>query len=567
MKLKSLVKGSVLMPRDNDSPFLLHPHKRGLQNLDRMARYRERDAVDLVVVGAGAGGVTLAQRLARAGWRIVVLEKGPFWDPDRDWVSDEKGSGPIYWTDTRVIGGSDPVEMGKNNSGVGVGGSMTHFAGYVPRFHPSDFEVRKRDGVAVDWPISYWELKESLERVELELPVAGQDWPWGDPHSYPHSAHPIAGAASVAWKGARDCGIEMRVGPVAITNGVFGNRPHCIYRGFCLQGCKVNAKASPLITHLPDAIEHDVEVRADSMAVRVEVDDTTGRCTGVTYVRDGVERFQAAEAVAVCGYAIETPRLLLNSTSRRFPRGLANEEDQVGRYVMVQGATQVAARFPELLRMYKAPPPEITSEDFYETDESRGFARGFSIQTIAPLPIGWAEHVMAEGHWGQSLREYMRDYNHWTVLGVLCEFLPQAENRVTLSKTETDEYGMPVAVFNHSLCENDRKNVEFATGKMKEIWEHAGAQDTLTIDRYAHLVGGCRMGFSPEASVVDSTHRAWSVPNLFVADGSVFPTEGSANPALVIMALADRLAGLLKEKRVSTAPLARRREEVASPAR
>ena len=88
----------------------------------------------------------------------------------------------MYWTDKRIIGGDDPVEMGKNNSGHGVGGSMTHFAGYTPRLHPSDFDVRTRDGVAVDWPIGYRDLKESFERVERELPVAGEDWPWGDPH-------------------------------------------------------------------------------------------------------------------------------------------------------------------------------------------------------------------------------------------------------------------------------------------------------------------------------------------------------------------------------------------------
>ncbi|HEY7208399.1 MAG TPA: GMC family oxidoreductase [Gaiellaceae bacterium] len=556
MSLSTLVrKGTFAMPEENDSPWLLDRHKRGLQNLDRMKRYGRQDAVDLVVVGAGAGGITLAQRLARAGWRIVILEKGPFWDPDRDWVSDEKGSGGIYWTDKRIIGGNDPIQMGKNNSGVGVGGSMTHFAGYTPRFHPSDFEVKTRDGVGADWPISYWDLKASFERLERELPVAGQDWPWGDPHTYPHGPHPIAGAASVAWDGARSYGIEMRVGPVAITNGKFGNRPHCIYRGFCLQGCKVNAKASPLITHLPDAIEHGVEVRADSMAVRVEVDESSGRCTGVTYVRDGREEFQAADAVAVCGYAIETPRLLLNSTSRRFPHGLANGNDFVGRYVMVQGATQVAARFPYELRMYKAPPPEVSSEQYYETDESRGFARGFSIQTISPLPIGWAEHVVAEGHWGQSLREYMRDYNHWTVLGVLCELLPQAENRVTLASAR-DQYGMPVATFSHSLCENDKANIAFATKVTEQIWDGTQAQETLKIDRFAHLVGSCRMGFGAEDSVVDSSHRAWEVPNLIVADGSVFPTQGAANPALVIMALSDRLAALMKRKRISHGPAA-----------
>jgi choline dehydrogenase-like flavoprotein len=281
------------------------------------------------------------------------------------------------------------------------------------------------------------------------------------------------------------------------------------------------------------------------------VEESSGRATGVTYVDgDGIERFQPADAVAVCGYAIETPRLLLHSTSGRFPRGIGNASDQVGRYVMVQGATQIAARFPYELRMYKAPPPEVSSEQFYETDESRGFARGFSLQTVGPLPIDWANHVQAEGHWGQALREYMRDYNHWTILAVLCELMPLAENRVTLSAV-TDDFGVPVANFTYNLCDNDRKNIAYATRVMEEIWENAGAQDTLTIDRYAHLVGGCRMGFSPDDSVVDSSHRVWEVPNLFVADGSVFPTEGAANPALIIMALSDRLAGLLADKRVS----------------
>jgi choline dehydrogenase-like flavoprotein len=528
-------------PPENDSAFLLDVHKRAVPT-ERMRSYRDDDEVDLVIIGCGAGGGTLAQRLARRGWRIVVLEKGPFWDPDRDWVSDEAGSHHIYWTDKRIIGGEDPVELGKNNSGHGVGGSMVHYAGYTPRFHPSDFETETLDGVGKDWPITYWDLKPHYEWLELELPVAGQDWPWGDPHTYPHGPHPLSAGASRAWKGARDCGIAMRVGPVAIVNGTFGNRPHCIYRGFCLQACKVNAKASPLVTHVPDAIEHGAEIRADSMVTRIESDGGE-RCTGVTYMHAGRERFQRAAAVAVAGYSIETPRLMLNS-------GLGNGNDQVGRYLMVQGAPQVAGRFPELMHMYKGPPPEVSSEQFYETDESRGFARGFSIQTVGPLPIGWAEHVQAEGHWGRALREYMRDYNHWTVLGVLSELLPHAENRVTLAD-EKDAYGMPIARFDYTQSKNDKDNVAYAKQKLYDIWEHAQAQDILAIDRYAHLVGGCRMGFSPEDSVCDSDHRVWGMSNLFIADGSVMPTQGSANPALTIMALASRLADRLDRKRVS----------------
>jgi choline dehydrogenase-like flavoprotein len=545
-----LLKGSR-PPRENDSAFLLDVDRRGLPGRDRMRRYRDDEEVDLLVIGCGAGGSVLAQRLGRAGWRVVVLDRGPFWDPDEDWVSDEEGSHHLYWTDTRIIAGSDPVELGKNNSGHGVGGSMVHYAGYTPRFHPSDFETHTRDNVGCDWPIDYHDLRPHYERVERELPVSGQDWPWGDPHSYPHAPHPISGAAERAWDGARAHGIEMRVGPVAITNGVFGNRPHCIYRGFCLQGCKVNAKASPLITHIPDAIEHGVEIRGDCMATTVELDDSSGAVTGATFVEvgSGRQRYQRASAVAVCGYAIESPRLLLHSTSKRYPAGLANENDQVGRYVMVQGAPQVAGRFPELLRMYKAPPPEVSSEQFYETDETRGFARGFSIQTVSPLPIGWAEHVLADGHHGAALREYMRDYNHWSVLGALCELLPRPENRVTLA-SEHDQFGMPVARLDYSQCDNDRANIAFAKRTMHAIWETAGAQDQLTIDRYAHLVGGCRMGSDPESSVVDSHQRAWGIPNLLVCDGSVLPTQGSANPALTIMALASRLAGLLAAKRV-----------------
>jgi choline dehydrogenase-like flavoprotein len=279
------------------------------------------------------------------------------------------------------------------------------------------------------------------------------------------------------------------------------------------------------------------------MAARVEVDDATGRALGVVYHDEvgGAQRLQRARFVAVAGYSIETPRLLLESTSRRFPHGLGNNDDQVGRYVMVQGAAQTAGRFPDEIRQYKAPPPEVSSEQFYETDESRGFARGFSIQTVGPLPITWSEHVLADGHWGRALREYMRDYNHWATIGVLNELLPHPDNRVTLAQ-ETDPYGLPVARFDFNVGDNDRKNMDYSTKVITNILNAAGAQDVLTVHRYAHLVGGARMGTSPGSSVIDPNQRIWGVPNVFVSDGSVCPTQGSANPALTIMALASRLA-------------------------
>ena len=479
-----------------------------------MRHYDENDEVDVVVVGCGAGGATLIQRLARGGASIVGLDAGPFWDPDADWVSDEWGSHRLYWTEPRVISGDDPVPLGSNNSGRGVGGSMIHYAGYAPRFHPSDFETATRDGVGADWPISYEDLKPYYEAIEEELPVSGQPWPWGDPHRYPYSPQPLGGNGEIFVRGAHALGIETRIGPVAIANGRFGHRPHCIYRGFCLQGCKVNAKASPLITHIPDALAHGAEIRPHAMVTRVVTDD--GRATGVTYVTHGVEHFQRARMVVVAGYSIETPRLLLLSASSRFPDGLCNDHGQVGRYLMVQGAPQVAGRFDAEVRMYKAPPPEVSSEQFYETDPTKPYRRGFALQNISPLPITYSEHVAAQGHWGEVLREYMRDYNHWAVMGALCEFLPRWENSVTLAE-ECDRNGFPVANFAYSMCDNDRAIQDAAQKVQEEILCAAGATETIAVKRYAHLVGGCRMASdersrrrerrSPEFCRAEPVHR------------------------------------------------------------
>ena len=394
--------------------------------------------------------------------------------------------------------------------------------------------------MGADWPIGYEDLKPYYEAIEQELPVSGQPWPWGDPHRYPYSAQPLGGNGEVFARGAHALGIETRIGPVAIANGRFGHRPHCIYRGFCLQGCKVNAKASPLITHIPDALAHGAEIRPHAMVSRVVVDERV-RASGVTYFTNGVEHFQRARMVVVAGYSIETPRLLLLSATARFPDGLCNDYGQVGRYLMVQGAPQVAGRFDAEVRMYKAPPPEVSSEQFYETDPTKPYQRGFALQNVSPLPITYAEHVSAQGHWGEVLREYMRDYNHWAVMGALCEFLPRWENSVTLAE-ESDRHGLPVANFSYSMCDNDRALQSAAQGVQEDILRAAGATETIAIKRYAHLVGGCRMADDERHGVVNADHQSFAVPNLYLVDGSVLPTQGSANPALTIMALAARCA-------------------------
>ena len=473
----------------------------------------------------------------------------PFWDTERDWVCDEAGSHKLYWTDPRITGGSDPLALGANNCGHGVGGGSVHWAAFTPRLHPSDFEVYTRDGVGADWPITYADIKPYYEQLELEMPVAGPAYyPWGDPHGYPYGPHPMGGVGNALIKGCTALGIPVSIGgPVAILSGSRGDRPHCIYRGFCIQGCKVGAKASTLVTHVPDAIQSGAEIRDHCMVSRIEHDRSTGRVTGVHYFdRDGYPHFQRATAVIVSGYAIETPRLLLNSACPGHEHGLANSSGTVGRYLMAQAGNVVMGRFDQPVRMYKAPPAHALTEEFYETDPSNDFARGFAIQTVGPLPIAFAKQMMAaKGAWGWGLRREMMDYNHWAAFGLLGEILPWADNRVTLSTTDRDQFGLPVAHVTFGLHENDKRLIKAALAKTEAVMHAAGATEVVQEARYAHLVGAARMSKTAATGVCDKFGRTWDIPNLFIMDGSVMPTQGSANPGLTIQALAARTADYL----------------------
>lgn len=511
-----------------------------------MNRYGE-EQVDYLIVGCGAAGGVLLQRLARAGFRVLALEAGPFWDAEKDWVSDEAGSHNLYWEDLRITGGDHPLALGANNCGRGVGGGSVHWAAFTPRLHPSDFCIHSQDGVGVDWPISYAELKPYYEQLELEMPVSGPAWyPWGDPHGYPYGPHPMGEVGNKLVAGCTTLGIGVSIGgPVAILAGSHGDRPHCIYRGFCIQGCKVGAKASTLITHVPDALAHRAEIRDHCMVSRIHVNQEN-RITGVSYFdREGREHFQKAKAVIVSGYAIETPRLLLNSACAGHEKGLANSSDTVGRYLMAQAGNVILGRFDELVRMYKAPPAHCLTEEFYETDPKRDFARGFAIQTVGPLPIAFAKQmIVAKGAWGWGLRRTMMDYNHWAAFGLLGEILPWADNRVELAE-EKDRFGLPVAKVTFNLHDNDKKLIAFGKQKTTDVMWAAGAQEVVQEARYAHLVGAARMGEDPRSSVVDKYGRTHDIANLFICDGSILPTQGSANPGLTIQALAARTADYL----------------------
>ncbi len=532
----------------------LHVHLSPDWILDtEMREYATREPVDFCIVGTGAGGGVLAQRLARFGFSVVALEAGEWHDSEEDMVSDEAGSARLYWNDLRITGGVDPLELGANNSGRGVGGSTVHYAAFCPRFHESDFRVKTLDGVAADWPISYDDLEPYYETMEREYPVSGPShYPWGRPHGYPYAPLQAGTAGQKLIEGCVRLGIPVVPGgPVAIPAGSAGKRPHCIMRGFCLLGCKVGAKSSILVSHIPDAVEHGAEIRTGCMAYEIPT-DAEGNVTGVRYFRTLpggalLEEEQRARAVVVAGYAIETPRLLLNSKSARFTDGLANSSGTVGKYLMAQAGPVVWGKFDEMIRQYKAPPACACTEEFYETDPHNDFVRGYALQTVAPLPIAMAHLLVDEdGRFGELLVQAMQEYNHYACIGVLGEILPDERNYVSIHPAAKDHYGIPVPYVHFNLFENDRRMMHAGIEKARAVLTAAGATETHYVPRYAHLVGTCRMGFSPEDSVVDQWCRSWDVPNLFVCDGSVLPTQGSSNPALTISALAARTADWLR---------------------
>lgn len=537
-----------------------------LQDLDvPMRHYRNDEEVDICIVGVGSAGGVLVQRLARAGFSVVAFEVGPFWDVERDWVSDEAGSHKLYWNDIRITGGDNPIAFGANNSGRGVGGGSVHWAAFAPRFHPSDFRTYSEDGVGADWPIDYEDVRPYYEMLEREMPVAGPAYyPWGYPHGYPYGPHPLGAAGGALVAGCSRLGIEsVAGGPVAITSGSYGNRPHCIYRGFCIQGCKVGAKQSTLYSHVPDGIQNGAEIRDCCMVARINL-GKDGLVSGVTYYDpQKQEREQRAKVVIVCGYAIETPRLLLNSTCPGHENGLANSSGQVGNYLMVQAGNVIMGKFEDLIRQYKAPPANACTEAFYETDPKRDFARGFAIQSVGPLPLSFSKQLaVAKGAWGWGLRKEMMDYNHWAAFGLLGEILPHENNRVRLSEVK-DDYGLPVADVTFSLGDNDKKLIKYGVETTMEVMRAAGAQEVAQEPRYAHLIGGARMGSDPRTSVVDKFGASHDIPNLFCCDGSIFPTQGSSNPGLTIQALAARTADYLIAERETI--LARKRAPHTRP--
>ncbi|RYC31013.1 GMC family oxidoreductase [Lichenibacterium minor] len=513
-----------------------------------MRQNRDGDEVDFAIVGTGAGGGTLAARLAEKGFSVVAFDAGPYFRPLEDFASDETAQEKLYWNDPRVVEGADPIVMGGKNSGKTVGGSMVHFAMVSLRFRPEWFKSRSTLGYGADWPIGWEEMWRYYDQVEKDLSISGPiNYPWGPPRPrYPYRPHPLNAAAEVLARGCEAMGMKWTPTPLATVSAPRGEAHPCVYRGFCRFGCSTNAKQSTLNTYIPRAIRAGAEIRDLAMVGRIET-DARDRATGVHYHRDGRWRFQKARNVIVAGYAVESPRLLLNSATDRHRHGLANGSGLVGKYLMTQPNQAVYGKSKDEIRWNKGP-PSLAITEHWNYDDRKDFDGGYCWMGQGPLPIEWAKTVTASrGIWGDELRLAMQDYNYQVGVKMVGECMPSEANTVTLAD-QKDRYGLPVAKVTFGWSDNDKALIRHALDQMEMSLEAAGVTDLFRQEEDAnHLGGTVRMGDDRRTSVVDADCRSWDVPNLFVCDGSVFPTVGGVNPSLTIQAIALRTADRIEQ--------------------
>ena len=527
-----------------------------------------KEPVDVLIVGAGASGAAVAWSLAETRMNILCLEQGDWMDPAQypgmrgDWEArqlSDFGFSPNTRgrrEDYPVNDGASPIQVSNFNA---VGGSTILYAAHFPRFHPSDFRVRTLDGVADDWPLDYGMLEPYYDVNARMMGVAGLA---GDP-AYPPKELPLPPVAlgtlgETLARGFNALGWHWWPSDSAIATREYEGRAPCVNAGTCLIGCGQGAKATTDLTYWPVALRKGVKLRTRCRVREITV-AANGLADGVVYYdADGVEHAQKAHVVVLACNGIGTPRLLLNSTSKHFPDGLANRSGLVGKRLMFHPYAMVTGVFDDVLDGHKGPTGCcIMSHEFYETDRARGFVRGYSFEMLRGLgPLSTALWGIQAGRvlpGADHHQAFGALFGHSAAIAAICEDLPEPENCVTLDPHLTDADGIPAPLVHYRLSDNSRRMLDYGVARAAEAFEAAGANQVLTLNPMRpsgwHLLGTCRMGDHPMGSVVDRWGRSHDVPNLYIVDGSVFVTSAAVNPTSTIQAIALRTADHIKRSR------------------
>lgn len=536
------------------------------------------EAVDVLIIGAGPSGSVAAKHLSAAGFSVVTLEQGNW--PD---AANFPGRGAEFelvaqkqWhpnPNVRDLPRDYPINTSSSDINplmfAGVGGSTTLYAGHWTPFLPSDFRVRTLDGIADDWPFTYEDLLPYLEEIEREVGVSGLP---GNPvyptqSAFPTPALPIGKVGRKAAAGFDKLGWHWWPGTNAIPSVPYNGLNACVRRGTCMTGCPEGAKSTSDITYWPHALKNGARLITGARVRKIEVDDK-GMATGAVYIdSNGRERRQNAGIVIVCANGIGTPRLLQLSKTSRFPDGLANSSGLVGKRLMMHPFSAVLGVFNDPLDSWQGPFGQmIDSFQFYESDEKRGFKRGAKWGVMpGGGPLGATSFVgtkvfandegKVEDSWGVNLHKLVdRRFNHMMVYGIIGEDLPEESNRVELDPEMTDSDGIAAPKLFYKTSDNSTKMLRFHVDRCLEAVDAAGAIETQVVhqmpDTGWHLLGTCLMGDDPKKSVVNQWGQTHDIPNLYIFDGSTFPTSAGLNPTATIMSVALRQTKhLINERR------------------
>jgi len=522
------------------------------------------EPVDVCIVGAGAGGGVLARELALKKRSVVVLEVGPrtsraniptFRD---DWELRHEDFLPEDDARDRMTLGPDSEQFWLTRF-KGVGGSTMHYEGFSQRMHPGDWRRSSEYGVGADWPLRYEDLAPHYDRVEQMLGLSGAlDNPFDPPRPpYPNPPIALSCATKRVAAACTKLGLHPAHAPLAILSRPHAGRGECNFCGGCVYGCLHAAISNMSETYLPDAEKHGTKILAGCMATRIRL-KTDGRTTdGVEFLdADGAMHFQKARAVAVCGNAVETARLLLLSSSSDHPDGLANSSGLVGKNFMPHTHVRIGALLDERVDAHRGPNINGMVQDFYDGDVKRGYVGGFLI-AIRNAQLGpfsfFKEWLIRDRIIGRELHARMeRGFGHSVELDAYGERLPSVGNSVALDPDVKDVFGLPVPKITIRHDDHSRAMTVHMKKVLTDIMTAAGATETriLRDGRHmgTHLLGTCRMGGDPKTSVCNPFGQTHDLTNLFIADGSLFPTSTPANPTLTIQALATRVAFHIDER-------------------